>query len=131
TQGEIYLELNMPSEAMTSAEAAYNGFDSIHKPYEMAKALGVMAIAASKLERFVDAERLFEQSRTMFKDQGNAVRAGGMDLYRAVMWLHLKRYGQALAMARNAYDLFTRENVKPKAAFALAVAARAGLALGR
>lgn len=129
TQSEIYVELNMPGEALHSADAAYRGFDSTHKPFEMAKALGMMAIAQSKLGHFAEAGRLFQQSKKMFKDQGNHVRAASMDLYRSVMWLHLRRYTEAHGLCRDAYETFMRENVKPKATFALVVSARASLAL--
>src|ERR1051326_622668 len=89
TQGEIYLEINMYRDAVLFAEAAYRGFASIGKPFEMAKAIGVMAIARSQLQEFKEAQRLFQQAKAMFKEQGNDVRAAGMDLYRAVMWLEM------------------------------------------
>ena len=62
TQSEIYLEMNMPHEAIHSAEAAHKGFESNQKPFEMAKAIGVMAIAHSQLHEFKQAVPLFERA---------------------------------------------------------------------
>jgi tetratricopeptide (TPR) repeat protein len=129
TQSEIYLEMNMYREAARLAEAAYQAFKSTEKPFETAKALGVMAIARSQLREFKEAAPLFEQARTMFQAQGNAVRAAGIDLYRGLMWMQLGRYGEARDIAEHAYDAFAKETVKPKAAFARIVSARANLKL--
>ena len=129
TQAEIYLEINMYRDAIQFAEASYKGFETIGKPFEMAKAIGVMAVAHSQLREFKEAGRLFQQARTMFKDQGNEVRAAGMDLYRGVMWLQMGLNADARAVAQTAYDAFIKESVKPKAAFARIVAARASLRL--
>ena len=130
TQSEVYLEINMHRDATRFAEAAYKGLESIGKPFDMAKAIGVMAIAQSQLGEFKEAGRLFQQARTMFKEQGNNVRAAAMDLYRGVMWMQLGRHAEARAIAQEAYDVFMKENLKPKAAYARIVSARASLRLG-
>ena len=129
TQSEIYLEINMYRDAIRFAGAAYDRFETIGKPFEMAKAIGVMAVAHSQLREFKEAGRLFQQARTMFTEQGNEVRAAGMDLYRGVMWLQMGLNADARAVAQTAYAAFIKESVKPKAAFARIVAARASLRL--
>jgi CHAT domain-containing protein/tetratricopeptide (TPR) repeat protein len=129
TQSEIYLEMNMYREAARLAQAAYDAFEATEKPFEMAKALGVMAIARSQLREFKEAGALFERAKTMFQAQGNDVRAAGMDLYRGLMWLQLGRYSEARKVAQHACEAFAKENVKPKAAFARVVSARASLKL--
>ncbi len=130
TQSEIYLEINMCHDAIRFAEAAYKEFESIQKPFEMAKAVGVMAIAHSQLREYKEAGRLFEKARSMFKEQGNAVRAASMDLHRGVMWLEMGRYTDTRAVAEEAYNAFMKESIKPKAAYARIVSARASLRLG-
>jgi CHAT domain-containing protein len=129
TQSEIYLEINMYRDAIQFAQQAYNGLESLGKPFAMAKAIGVKAMAHSQLREFKEAGRLFHQARTMFKEQGNEVRAAGMDLYRGVMWLQMGLNADARAVAQTAYDAFMKESVKPKAAFARIVSARASLRL--
>jgi tetratricopeptide (TPR) repeat protein len=129
TQSEIYLEINMYRDAIQYAEAAHKGFESIEKPFEMAKAIGVMAIAHGQLREYKDAGRLFQKAKRMFKEQGNEVRAAGMDLHRGVMWLKMGLNADARAAALEAYDAFIKENVKPKAAFARVISARAALKL--
>jgi len=130
TQSEIYLEINMCRDAIRFAEAAYKGFESIQKPFEVAKAVGVMAIAHSQIREYKEAGRLFEKARSMFKEQGNAVRAAAMDLHRGVMWLQMGRYTDTRAVAEEAYNAFMKESIKPKAAYARIVSARASLRLG-
>ena len=130
TQSEIYLEINMYRDAIRFAEVGYQGFESIQKPFEMAKAIGVMGIAQSQLREYKEAGRLFEQAKRMFKEQGNAVRAAAMDLHRGVMWMQMGRYAETRAIAQEAYDAFMKESIKPKAAYARIVSARASLALG-
>jgi CHAT domain-containing protein len=127
TESEIYLEMNMYSEAIRLAEAAYKAFESTEKPFEMAKALGVMGIAHSQLRQFKEAGRLFERARTMFQAQGNDVRAAAIDLYRGIMCLQLGQYPEARLIAQQAYEAFMKADVKPRAAFAQVVSARAGL----
>jgi CHAT domain-containing protein len=129
TQAEIYLEINMYRDGIHFAETAYKGFEALKKPFEMAKAIGVQAVAHSQLREFKEAGRLFQKARAMFQEQGNEVRAAGMDLYRGVMWLQMGLNADARAVARTAYDAFMKESVKPKAAFARIVSARASLRL--
>jgi CHAT domain-containing protein len=129
TQSEIYLEMNMYAEAFAFAESAHAGFDGAAKPFETAKSLGVMAIAKSEMGVFKEAAQLFGRAKTMFEDQGNSVRAAGMDLHRAVMSLHLRRYADARALAQGAYDAFIEQDLKAKAALARIISARASLAL--
>src|SRR5256712_2947143 len=130
TQSEIYLEINMCHDAIRFAEAAHKEFESIQKPFEMAKAVGVMAIAHSQLREYKEAGRLFEKARSMFQEHGNAVRAASMDLHRGVMWLEMGRYTDTRAVAEEAYNAFMKESIKPKAAYARIVSARASLRLG-
>jgi CHAT domain-containing protein len=58
------------------------------------------------------------------------VRAAGMNLYRGVMWLQMGLYAEARATARESFNAFIKENIKPKAAFASIVSARASLRIG-
>jgi tetratricopeptide (TPR) repeat protein len=127
TQSEIYLEMNMYGEAIHFAKTALRSFELQKKPFEMAKAIGVMAIAHSQRREFKEAAELFDRARTMFQEQGNELRAAGMDLYRGLMWLQTGRYAEAKDVAQHAYETFLKEDVKPKAAFAGAVSARANL----
>src|SRR5438477_659905 len=129
TQGEIFLEMNMPREAIDSAQRAHQAFAAQEKAFEMTKAVGVMAIAHSQLRQFKRAADLFEEARAMFISQGNEVRAATMNLYKGLMWLRMGRYVEAKAIARQAYDVFIKEDVKPKAAFACVLSARASLTL--
>lgn len=129
TQSEIYLEMNMPREAIHAAQEAYKAFASQEKVFEMTKALGVTAIAHSQLRQFKQAADLFERARSMFESQGNEVRAATMNLYKGLMWLRMGRFAEAKAIARQAYEIFKKEDVKPKAAFACVLSARASLTL--
>src|SRR6266850_2447289 len=130
TESEIYLEMNMYREAARLAEAAYSAFESTAKPFEMAKALSVMGIAYSQLRDFKQAARLFERAKAMFKDQGNVVRAAATDLYKGIMCLQHGQYSEARLIAQQAYETFMKADIKPRAAFAQIVSARASLKAG-
>ncbi|HYR43857.1 MAG TPA: CHAT domain-containing protein [Terriglobia bacterium] len=130
TQSEIYLEMNMLHEAIHYAKSAYESFEVQKKAFEMAKAVGVLAVAHSQLRDFKEAAELFERARTMFLEQGNEVRAATVDLYRGLMWLKTGRYSEARDAAQQAYATFINQDVKPKAALASVVSARANLMLG-
>jgi CHAT domain-containing protein len=154
TQSEIYLEINMYRDAIEFANSAHKGFQAIEKPFDVARAIGVMAIARSQLREFQEAERLFGQAKTMFKSQGKSGHAAGVELHRSVMLLHLGRYAQAREAAEEAYNVFVQEDLqskplvnviiqpatpytafikedaKSKAAFTLIISARASIRLG-
>jgi tetratricopeptide (TPR) repeat protein len=153
-ESEIYLEINMYRAAIQFAESAYTGFEKAQKLFDLARTIGVMAIARSQQHEFWKAERLFEQAKTMFKSQDKAIYAAGMDLHRSVMWLHIGRYADARDAAWEAYEAFiqedgkskllvnviiqpgtpynafVKENTKSKAAFARIICARASIHLG-
>ncbi len=129
TQSEICLEMNMYGEAIRFAESARAGFEANQKPFETAKAIAVIAIAQSQLHNVDHAAELFDCARAMFLEQGNAPRAAGIDVYRGLMWLGLGRYADARQAAHEAHEAFMKEGLRPKAVFALIVAARASLKL--
>ena len=154
TESEIYLELNMYRDAIQCAESAYTGFETIKRPLDLARTIGVLAIARSQLREYSKAERLFEQAKAMFKSADKAANAAGIDLYRSLMWLRMGRYTDARSTALDAYDAFIqedarakslvnliiqpatpynafiREGSKSKAAFARIISARANIRLG-
>jgi hypothetical protein len=112
TQSEIYLEMNMYREALEFASSAHAGFEAIQKPFDLARTIGVMAIARSQLREFHEAQRLFEQAKAMFGSQGKVAHAAGMDLHQSVMWLHVGKYAEARAAAGKAHDAFIEEDAK-------------------
>ena len=130
TQSEIYLEMNMYGEAIRLAEAAYTSFETTRKPFEMARALTVVAIARSYLREFAEAAKLFERARTMFEEQGNDVRAAVIDLHKGMMCLEFGRYSEARLNAEQACRAFLKEDLKHKEVFARIVSAKASLKLG-
>ena len=129
TQSEICLEMNMHGDALRFAQAARTGFEAHQKPFETAKAIAVMAVALCQLRSFNDAAELLERAKAMFLTQGNALRAAGIDVYRGLMWLQLGRFAEARQVAHEAFQVFMKEDVRPKAVLALIVAARASLKL--
>jgi CHAT domain-containing protein len=95
----------------------------------MARALTVIGIAQSQLGQFRKAARLFERTTSMFCQQGNQVRAAVADLNSAAVHLQRGQYFEGRRVAQRVYHAFMKEDVKPKAAFALIVSATASLRL--
>jgi tetratricopeptide (TPR) repeat protein len=82
---EIYLELNLSTEAGELGRAAHEGFQQLGFGYEAAKALGFAAIAASRQGQAFEAVKLFSRAKEMFVRDQNQVWPSLIDLYEALV----------------------------------------------
>jgi tetratricopeptide (TPR) repeat protein len=108
-EAEIYLQLNIPSEAVTLAQSASGQFKSIGMVYEQAKALAYQAVALSQMQRLAEALDIFKDSRVAFENEGNEYWTGVIDLYRAHVFLELRRYWEAHSLATSMDDIDAAE----------------------
>ncbi|MEM9293859.1 MAG: CHAT domain-containing protein [Acidobacteriota bacterium] len=113
---EIYLELNMPGEAMLLARRAFDSFDAQKMPYESAKALTNLAIAESRQGRGETALTRLAQARDLFQQEQNQLWCALIDFYRAVVLYRQQRPGEAMTLAEEARQAFTESALAPKAA---------------
>ena len=87
---EIYLELNLSSEARETAHEGYLRFQKLGMGYEEAKCQANEAMAYSQLGKSLRALELFAQARDKFVREKNLVWPSLLDLYQAVVL-----YGEA------------------------------------
>jgi CHAT domain-containing protein/tetratricopeptide (TPR) repeat protein len=84
-QSEIYLELNLTEEGARLAQLAFTAFEELAMPYEGAKAVDFLAIAAHQQGKAFQALQLFDQARHRFVAQDNLVWPAAIDLYQALI----------------------------------------------
>ena len=104
-ESEIYLELNLNTEASRLAEQAEAGFGLLGMTYERAKATVTHAIAASRRGQPSLASRLFRNARRLFADEHNTLWPALIDLYRAMLLQRDNSDQQAARLCRSAYPV--------------------------
>jgi CHAT domain-containing protein len=127
---EIYLELNLSSEAEELGRAANLGFEELGFGYEAAKALGFAAIAVSRQGQAFEAVKLFAQSKEMFVRDRNQVWPSLIDLYEALVFFGEGRLFEARRLCASACEFFRTSSMKGKALLATLLLARIALRLG-
>jgi CHAT domain-containing protein len=117
-EAEIYLELNLNSEAGRLAAKADASFLALGMPYERGKALVTQAMAASRLCRPKAARRFFSEARNVFAGERNTSWPALIDLYRAML---LERDGpsrEAVRLCRRAYRVLANSTMPGRSALA-------------
>lgn len=124
---ELYLELNLSSEAAELAQQGYDGFRKLGMRYESAKCLAFSAMAAGQKGHAFEAIKLFSQAREMFAKEKNQVWPSLIDLYRAVLFFHEGRFFEARRHGAAALQSFRSIRLASKAAMAELLLARIAL----
>jgi hypothetical protein len=105
-EAEIYLQLNIATDAAALAESASRQFKRIGMVYEEAKALAYQGVAFMQMQRFAEALECFRTSQEGFEREGNRYWVAVLDLYKADVHLQLQRYWEAHALAIHAKTQF-------------------------
>jgi CHAT domain-containing protein len=126
---EIYLELNLSTEAGELGRAANKGFEELGFGYEAAKALGFAAIAASRQGQAFEAVKLFAQAKEMFVRDQNQVWPSLIDLYEALVLFTEGRLFEARRLCLAAHTFFRTSPMRGKAVLADLLLARIALRL--
>jgi CHAT domain-containing protein len=121
---EIYLELNLSTEAGELGRAAHQAFQDLGFGYEGAKALAFTAIAASRTGQAFEAVKLFAQAKQMFVRDQNQVWASLIDLYEALVLFNEGRLFEAQRLCVAALDFFRLSPMQGKAVLAELLLAR-------
>jgi CHAT domain-containing protein len=121
---EIYIEVNLSSEAVELARKAHVAFQQLGFGYEGAKALAFAAIAASRLGQAFEGVKLFTQAKAMFVRDNNQVWPSLIDLYKALVLLNEGRLFEARQLCMSACDFFTASTLRRKAVLAELLLAR-------
>lgn len=127
---EIYLELNLSSEAAEMAQEATKRFDELGMGYESAKALTFLAIALSQQGKGFLAAELFEKARGMFVREQNRVWPWLTDLYRAVILFNEGRLFEARRLCSAAFEFFRSSALPSKAVLCQLLLAQLALRAG-
>ena len=124
---EIYLELNLSTEAKDLGRAANESFTQLGFAYEGAKALAFAAIAASRLGQEFEGVQLFAQAKEMFVQDKNLVWPSLIDLYEALVLFNEGRLFEARRLCSSAHEFFRGSAMPGKAVLAELLLARIAL----
>jgi tetratricopeptide (TPR) repeat protein/CHAT domain-containing protein len=105
-QAEIYLDLHLHAEAVELATDAQHAFQRMKMPYEAAKAMIWLAIAAYQSRRPFRALELLATAQEQMKSEGNTPWTTLLDLYQGTIMRHEGRYYEALRYCDRARPAF-------------------------
>jgi CHAT domain-containing protein len=127
---EIYLELNLSTEAQDSAHEGCLRFQNLGMGYEEAKCQAYEAMALSQLGKALRSLELFTQARAKFVSEKNLVWPWLMDLYQAVVLYNEGRLFEARRLCSGAAKFFDRSFLPSKAILCHLLLARLSLRTG-
>lgn len=126
---EIYLELNLVSEAADLGRRAHEAFEDLDFRYEAAKAMAFTAIAVSREGQAFEGVQLFTRSRQMFVEDNNKVWPSLIDLYQSLVLFNEGRLFEARTLCLAAREFFGAASMSSKATLADLLMARISLAM--
>lgn len=112
---DIYIELNLSTEAQDVAEQGNRLFRELTIGYEAAKTLANQAIALGQAGKTGQALERFTAARELFVHEKNEVWPWLIDLYQAIVLFHQGRYFEARRAASGASEFFKASFLKSKA----------------
>ena len=127
---EIYLELNLSSEAKETAHEGYLRFQKLGMGYEEAKCQAYEAMASSQLGKALGSLELFARARAKFVNEKNLVWPWLMDLYQAVVLYNEGRLFEARRLCSGAATFFDGSFLPSKAVLCHLLLARLSLQTG-
>jgi CHAT domain-containing protein/tetratricopeptide (TPR) repeat protein len=128
-EAEIYLQLNIATDAATLAQRASVQFKRIGMVYEEAKALAFQGVAFMQMRRFAEALETFRASQAGFEAEGNDYWVAVLDLYKADVHLELQRYWEAHSLATQARQRFEALEIASRRILSLVILGRISLSL--
>jgi CHAT domain-containing protein/tetratricopeptide (TPR) repeat protein len=124
---ELYLELNLSSEAAELARLGQAEFEALGMGYEAAKCLAFEAIAMGQQGQAFQSLKLFAHSREMFVKEKNQVWPSLIDLYQALVLFNEARLFEARRLAKAALSFFDTSLLPGKAVLCRLLLARIAL----
>jgi CHAT domain-containing protein len=112
---DLYLELNLSSDAEEMAQEALQRSEQLGMGYEAAKAKANLAIAAGQQGKAFRAIELFVEARKMFVHEKNDVWASLLDLYQALLFFNEGRLFESKRLALAALNFFSSSQLPAKA----------------
>ena len=124
---EIYLELNLSTEAKETAHEGYTRFQKLGMGYEEAKSQANEAMALSQLGKPLHSLELFAQARPKFVREKNLVWPWLIDLYQAVVLYNEGRLFESRRLCLRAAQFFDTSFLPGKAVLCRLLLARLSL----
>jgi len=124
---ELYLELNLSSEAAELAQQGFEGFRALGMGYESAKCLAFSAMAASQQGHAFEGLKLFAAAREIFVKEKNQAWPSLIDLYRGLVFFNEGRFFEARRHCSDALEAFRELNLNGKSVVALLLLAKIAL----
>jgi CHAT domain-containing protein/tetratricopeptide (TPR) repeat protein len=128
-EAEIYLQLNIASDAAVLAQSASRQFRGIGMIYEEAKALAYQGVAFMQMQRFAEALETFRAAQQQFEKEGNKYWVAVLDLYKADVHLQLQRYWEAHSLATQALQRFDALEIASRRILSLVILGRIAMSL--
>jgi tetratricopeptide (TPR) repeat protein len=117
-ESDIYLNLNLPEEALRLAQRAEDAFTKMGMIFDAARAYANHAVALARLGQGESAAPLLEQARGMFVAQGNQAWVAHTDLQRAEVLGQSDQRELARRLAAEAAQAYEALDMKTKQAYA-------------
>lgn len=127
-EAEIFLELNLTSEAVDLAQQAHAGFEDLKIAYESAKALVLWGIALSRQGKWFVALELLGKAKEIFRREENVVWTCQVDLHSALVLLRAGRLFESSRSAKDALKGFQELGLTTKSAVCELAIARGEMA---
>ncbi len=127
---EIYLELNLSTDAKDTAHEGYLRFQKLGMGYEEAKCMANEAMALSQLGKSVAALELFYQAREKFIHEKNLVWPSLIDIYQALVLCEEGRLFEARKLCKRASQFFETSMLSGKRILCQLLLARLTLQIG-
>jgi len=127
---EIYLELNLSTEAQEVAHEGYLRFQKLGMGYEEAKCQANEAMALSQVGKALRAIELFKQARLKFVREKNLVWPWLVDLYEALVLFNEGRLFESRRLCKRAAEFFETSFLPGKAVLCHLLLARVSLRTG-
>ena len=128
-ESEIYLQLNLSKDAIALGTQASQRFASMHMEYERGKSVAFVGVAHAQLRHLSSALQAFEESKTIFENEGNLFWTAMLDVYRSEVLISSNQPSEARTAATEALHVFENLNIASKQALCLELLGRVALAL--
>jgi CHAT domain-containing protein len=129
-ESEIYLHLNLSSDAFKLAKRAAEGFKQLGMKYEEAKARAFVGMGLTHVQQAGEALHVFAEAQRIFEEENNLYWAASLELYRAQLQFMLGRFCESKSLASAAHDRFLALNIPSKRALSLVLMTRIALEVG-
>jgi CHAT domain-containing protein len=128
---EIYLHLNLPTDAAPLARRAAEIFGRLGIRYQRARAMAFVGVASAQKHDLEDALSILDRSHAMFREEQNEYWSALLDLYRAELLFAMQHFPRAQSLAHAAHERFSQLESASRRVLALILLSRIALCLTR